>query len=56
MRIANLENNKRKIIANVGNLAVLEYVDDASVSPANAMTEYFTPKSRNFATRCSSRA
>ena len=44
MRIANLENNKRKIIANVGNLAVLEYVDDASVSPANAMTEYFMSK------------
>jgi uncharacterized protein (AIM24 family) len=44
MRIANLENNKRKIISNIGNLAVLEYVDDASVSPANAMTEYFMSK------------
>ena len=42
MRIVNLENNNRKIISTINN--VLEYVQDASVSPMNAIDEYFMSK------------
>ncbi|MBQ5361444.1 MAG: AIM24 family protein [Lachnospiraceae bacterium] len=41
MKIVNFQNDKRKITAMVGNLSVLEYLSDASVSPANAEREYF---------------
>jgi uncharacterized protein (AIM24 family) len=44
MRIVNLENNNRKFIKNVDNFHVLEYVQDASVSPFNAVNEYFMSK------------
>ena len=44
MRIVNLENNNRKIISTINNFHVLEYVQDASVSPMNATDEYFMSK------------
>lgn len=44
MRIVNLENENRKFIKTVGNFHVLEYVQDASVSPMNAIDEYFMSK------------
>lgn len=44
MRIVNLENNNRKIIRTINNFHVLEYVQDASVSPMNAIDEYFISK------------
>lgn len=44
MRIVNLENENRKYIKSVDNFHVLEYVQDASVSPMNAIDEYFMSK------------
>ena len=44
MRIVNLENNNRKITKSVDNFHVLEYIQDASVSPMNAIDEYFMSK------------
>ncbi len=44
MRIVNLENENRKIVKTVGNFHVLEYKQDASVSPFNAVDEYFMSK------------
>lgn len=44
MRIANLENNNRRYVSSLGNFHVLEYAQDASVSPVNAATEYFMSK------------
>ena len=44
MRIVNLENENRKLIKTVDNFHVLEYVQDASVSPMNAIDEYFMSK------------
>lgn len=41
MRIENLQNENRKYAKSIGNFHVLEYVQDASVSPMNAMNEYF---------------
>lgn len=41
MRIVNLENENRKFVKSLNNFHVLEYVQDASVSPANAVNEYF---------------
>ena len=39
MRVANLENENRKIVSTMGNFHVLEYAKDASVSPAHAAAE-----------------
>ena len=44
MRIENLQNENRKYTKSIGNFHVLEYVQDASVSPMNAMNEYFMSK------------
>lgn len=44
MRIVNLENENRKFITTVDNFHVLEYVQDASVSPMNAIDEYYMSK------------
>lgn len=44
MRIENLENENRRFVKTVNNFHVLEYVQDASVSPMNAMNEYFMSK------------
>lgn len=44
MRIVNLENNNRKITKSIDNFHVLEYIQDASVSPMNAIDEYFMSK------------
>ena len=44
MRIENLQNENRKYSKSIGNFHVLEYVQDASVSPMNAMNEYFMSK------------
>lgn len=44
MRIVNLENENRKFIKTVDNFHVLKYVQDASVSPMNAIDEYFMSK------------
>lgn len=41
MRIGNLENSNRKFTQSIENFHVLEYQRDASVSPCNAMAEYF---------------
>ena len=41
MKIVNLENENRKFIKTVNNFHVPEYIQDASVSPMNAQTEYF---------------
>lgn len=40
----NLQNENRKYAKSIGNFHVLEYVQDASVSPMNAMNEYFMSK------------
>ena len=44
MRIENLQNENRKYAKCIENFHVLEYVQDASVSPMNAMNEYFMSK------------
>ena len=44
MRIENLQNENRKFAKSIGNFHVLEYVQDASVSPMNAMNEYVMSK------------
>lgn len=44
MQIKNLENSNRTFISTKGNFRVLEYTQDASVSPFNAETEYFMGK------------
>ena len=44
MRIENLQNENRKFAKSIGNFHVLEYVQDASVSPMNSMNEYFMSK------------
>lgn len=44
MRIVNLENKNRRFVKTIGNFHVLEYVQDASVSPMNAVNEYFMSK------------
>ena len=44
MRIENLQNENRKYAKSIGNFHVLEYVQDSSVSPMNAMNEYFMSK------------
>lgn len=44
MRIENLQNENRKFAKSIGNFHVLEYVQDASVSPMNAMNEFFMSK------------
>lgn len=44
MRIVNLENENRRFIKTVDNFHVLEYVQDASVSPVNAANQYFMSK------------
>ena len=44
MRIENLQNENRKYAKSIGNFHVLEFVQDASVSPMNAMNEYFMSK------------
>ena len=44
MQIENLQNENRKFAKSIGNFHVLEYVQDASVSPMNAMNEYFMSK------------
>ncbi|MCI5920089.1 MAG: AIM24 family protein [Roseburia sp.] len=41
MKILNLQNENRKFVKSVGNFHVLEYMQDASVSIANAQTEYY---------------
>lgn len=41
MKIANLENENRKIVKKLSNFSIMEYERDASVSPANAMAEYY---------------
>lgn len=44
MKILNLENKNRKFVKTIDNFHVLEYVQDASVSPMNAANEYFMSK------------
>ena len=44
MRIFNLENENRKFVKTIDNFSVLEYVQDASVSPINAVNEYYMSK------------
>ncbi len=44
MRIENLQNENRKYAKSIGNFHVLEYVQDASFSPMNAMNQYFISK------------
>ncbi len=44
MNIRNFENEGRKFVSNMENFHVLEYMQDSSVSPANATTEYFMSK------------
>ncbi len=44
MQIINLQNENRKFISSINNFHVLEYEQDASVSPYNATTEYFMSK------------
>ena len=44
MRIENLQNENRKYEKSSGNFHVLEYEQDASVSPMPAMNEYFMSK------------
>ena len=41
MNIKNFENETRKFVNSLGNFYVLEYMQDSSVSPMNATTEYF---------------
>lgn len=44
MKILNLQNDNRKFVNSIDNFHVLEYIQDASVSPMNAQTEYFMSK------------
>lgn len=44
MRVVNMENENRKFVKTINNFHVLEYVQDASVSPMNAANEYFMSK------------
>lgn len=44
MKILNLQNDNRKFVKSINNFHVLEYIQDASVSPMNAQTEYFMSK------------
>lgn len=44
MRVVNLENENRKFVKSVDNFHVLEYIQDTSVSPMNAINEYFMSK------------
>ena len=44
MKILNLQNDNRKFVKSIDNFHVLEYIQDASVSPMNAQTEYFMSK------------
>lgn len=44
MKILNLQNDNRKFVKSINNFHVLEYMQDASVSPMNAQTEYFMSK------------
>lgn len=44
MKVVNLENKNRKFVKTIDNFHVLEYVQDASVSPMNAANEYFMSK------------
>ncbi len=44
MRVVNMENENRKFVKTIDNFHVLEYVQDASVSPMNAANEYFMSK------------
>ena len=37
MRIENLQNDNRKFIKSIGNFHVLEYMQDASVSPMKTL-------------------
>lgn len=41
MEIRNFTNDDRKIVKQMGNFSVLEYVKDLSVSPYNATSQYF---------------
>lgn len=41
MRIENLQNENRKYAKSIGNFHVLEYVQDASVSPMNTIHGVF---------------
>lgn len=44
VQINNLANNTRKTVASLGHFSVMEYERDASVSPFNAVNEYFMSK------------
>lgn len=44
MNIVNIENDVRKFTESKGNFHVLEYMQDASVSPSNAINEYYMSK------------
>ncbi len=44
VQINNLTNNTRKTVASMGHFSVMEYERDASVSPFNAVNEYFMSK------------
>lgn len=44
IQINNLENENRKFVEKLGNFGVLESINDVSVAPENAMTEYFMGK------------
>lgn len=44
MKILNLQNDNRKFVKSINNFHVLEYMQDASVSPMNAQAEYFMSK------------
>lgn len=44
MKIVNLENENRKFVKSIDNFYVLEYIQDTSVSPMNAVNEYFMSK------------
>ena len=44
MRIENLQNQNRQFIKSMDNFHVLEYIQDASESPMNAVDEYFMSK------------
>ena len=44
MRIVNVETSCGKLVKTVGNFHILEYTQDASVSPTSAVNEYFMGK------------
>ncbi len=44
MKILNLENDTRRFVKSIDNFHVLEYMQDASVSISNAVTEYYMSK------------